>query len=44
MLIKVFSSGMARAGFMSVVLCGFLKLDLEMFLKWNQLPELKIFL
>ena len=36
-----FSLGPAKAGFMSAVHCGFLKLDLEMFQKWNQLPVLK---
>lgn len=36
--------GMARVGFMLVVLCGFLKLGLEMFPKWNLSPGLKIFL
>ena len=36
--------GMARAGFMLVVLCGYLKLGLEMFAKWNLSQGLKIFL
>lgn len=40
----ILSPGMAKVGFMSAVHCGFLKLGLEIFPKWNQSLGLKTFL